>query len=336
MEQFVKAGLVAGCLAVSATGAMAQETVVFGMSNPEMHPVNTRIITPWVEAVNADSPDVLTLEMRYGSTLVGPANFYDRVIDDVVQMVWGMTPFDPGRFPRTLVSTLPFMVPNAEIGAAAACALHQEGGFGADMNNIVPLLFVQFPQAALHLNNRPVTTMEEVSGLKIMTGNAIGAAMIQAYGGAPLSINLPDQYEALQRGTAEGTLINFTAFPGFRLGEVTTDHLVLPGGGAMGLVFMAREGWDALSDEARAVLERHSGCDASRQAGQRVDVWEADALAEVEALPRHTVNYLTDEQVAELEARVGTSIVAAYTARIDGGEDLVARYRAALEAAAAE
>jgi len=336
MKSKLGAALVAGGMTLSASTALAQETLVFGMSNPEMHPVNTRVITPWIQAINADSPDTLTLDMRYGPTLVGPGNFYDRVIDDVVQVVWGMTVFDPGRFPRALVSTLPFMVPNAELGSAALCALHAQGAFGAEMDGIVPLLFVEFPQASISLNGIAITSLEGLSGLKVLTSSPVGAGIIQAYGGAPISIPLPDQYEALQRGTAEGTLINFTAFPGFRLDEVTTDHFVVPGGGALGLVFMSRDGWDALSDDARAVLERHSGCDASREAGVRVDAWEADSQAQVAALPGHTMTYATSEQIAELEARVGPAMVAGFAARVEGGEQLIADFRAAIAAAQAE
>lgn len=335
MKQLFAAGLLAAGT-LGAAAVQAQETLVFGLSDTEQHPLNTRIIAPWIDEINADTPDALQIEMRYGPTLVSPANFYDRVMDDVVQVVWGLTVFDPGRFPRALVGSLPFMVPNSEIGSTALCQLYRDGALGAEMEPIVPLLFVEFPQAALSLNGHAATALESMAGLKVMTGSPVGAAVIQAYGGAPLSIMVPNQYEALQRGTAEGTLMNFTAFPAFHLDEVTTDHLVFPGGGALGLVFMSREVFDGLSEDARAVLERHSDCSLSRAAGQRIDAWETDAMGYVASLPGHTLTHATPEQVAELEARIGAGVTAGFASRVEGGAELVARFRAALDAAAAE
>lgn len=313
----------------------AQESLDFATTNTEQHPLVTRVLTPWVDGINADG-DAVAIEFRHGPTIANHTNFYDRVQDDVVQIVWGMTVFDPGRFPRALVSTLPFLVPDSETGSLALCRIHEQGAFGDEMAPIVPLLFVQFPQASLHLNGAPLRSMDDMAGKRIITGSPIAAAIVQAYGGTPLSIPITEQYESLQRNTADGTMMNFTAFPAFRLHEVTTDHFTLPLGGALGLVFMSRERWDALSEEARAVLRRHSECEASRTAGARVDEWEAGAMAMVQSQPGHTMTAATPEQLAEAVGRLGAGIEAGFAARVPGGADLIALFRAELDRAAAE
>ena len=336
MKRLSLAALLGSAVAIC-TPAAGQEILAFGTANPEQHPLVTRILTPWVEAINADAGDLFQIEMRNGPMMVNHTNFYDRVQDDVVQLVWGVTAFDPGRFPHTLVSTLPFLIQNSETAAVAACEMARAGNFGSDFDGLVPLLFVQFPQAALSFNNHPATGMESMAGMKVMTGSPVVSGLVQAYGGTPLSINVPEMYQALQRGTAEGMIMNFTAFPGFRLNEVTTDHLIAPLGGAVGVVFMMQDRYDALPAEARAVLDAHSDCAASRTVGAETDRWEADARAFVEAQGGHTFNTLNDEQLAELTARVSGTIQAGFIARVgEGGEELIAQYRAALDAAAAE
>lgn len=316
-----------------ANSANAQETLVFGMSDGEHNPINERVIKPWISGINADSPDDLQIEVRYGSTLVGPKNFYDRLLDDVVQVVWGVTVFDPGRFPRALVTTLPFIVPSSEAGSEAACTMYEQGAFGEEMANIIPLLFVQFPQASLSLDGKKATSLESMSGLKIMTGSPIGATMIQAYGGTPLSIKLPDQYEALQRGTADGTIMTFTAFPAFRLAEVTTDHFAFPGGGALGMVFMTRETYEGLSEEARAVLDRHRECSNSKTAGKSIDGWEEISRDNISKMEGHTLTIATPEQIEEFRSRVGKSVVEGFSKRVPGGEELIKQFQDALAAA---
>ncbi|CUH82170.1 TRAP transporter substrate-binding protein DctP [Tropicibacter naphthalenivorans] len=211
--------------------------------------------------------------------LANHQNFYDRVSDDVIQIGWGMTIFNPGRFPRTLVSTLPFMVETAEQGSAALCAMYQDGAFGDDLADIQPLLFVEFPQSSLHTKGGALSAMDDVKGRKIITTGPAAAAMVEDHGGAPLSFNIAEQYEAIQRGAADGTILNFTGVAGFRLHEVTDTHLVAPLGGAMGLVFMSKDRWNALSEDARSAIMAESGCDGSRAFGQFIDGWEADAMA---------------------------------------------------------
>ncbi|MBN8292434.1 TRAP transporter substrate-binding protein [Rhodobacter sp. NTK016B] len=322
--------------ALFATGpAIAQETLSFGTANPEQHPLVTRILTPWAEAINAEDPSVLEIQLRNGPMIVNHTNFFDRVQDDVVQMVFGITAFDPGRFPRSLVTTLPFMVQSAEQGALAACLFYEAGGFGEETADIVPLLFVQFPQASLHFQDHPATSMEDMAGMKVMTGSPVVSGLIQAYGGTPLSINVPEMYQALQRGTAEGLVMNFTAFPGFRLNEVTTDHLIAPLGGGLGLVFMMRDRFDALPEAAQEILERHSTCETSRETGAAIDAWEAEALAFVQSDGERRFHTMTEEQVAELVDRVGGPIEASYIERTPGGAEALEIYRQALDDASA-
>jgi TRAP-type C4-dicarboxylate transport system substrate-binding protein len=332
MRRHLLAALLCSASLAACTAASA-ETLLFGTSNAEQHPVVTKVLKPWADAVNAEGGNAVRIEMRHGPTMVNHENYYDRVMDDVVQVVWGMTVFDPGRFPRMLVSTLPLMVDSSEQGSLALCRMHEKGAFGDETANIVPLLFVQFPQSAAHLNGSELTSMEQIAGKKIISGSPISAGIIQAYGGTPLSITITEQYQALQRGTADGTIMNYTAFPGFRLNEVTTHHLDLPLGGALGLVFMARDRWDALSDEARAVLSKHSECTASRSAGATVDGWEREAKGFVAANGNHTFTAGTAEQVSELAQRVGARVEAGFVERVPGGAELISTFREELAAA---
>lgn len=334
MTRRTLAALMSSAAIAAALPAAAQDVLAFGTSNPEQHPLVARILTPWAQSINAEDPDALRIEMRYGPMIVSHNNFYDRLQDDVVQIAWGITAFDPGRFPRALVATLPFLLDNSEQGSIAACRLHEQGHFAPDMDSIVPLVFVQFPQAGLHFNGMPVTRMEDMVGRKVMTGSPVVSSLIQAYGGTPLSINVPEMYQALQRGTADGLVMNYTAFPAFRLHEVTSDHLNAPLGGGLGMVFMMRDRYDALSDEARAILDRHRGCDVARRLGAEVDAWENDALNYVRSQGERRFHTLSDEQVAELVDRVGAPIEAAFIDRTPGGAELLEAYREALIEAA--
>jgi TRAP-type C4-dicarboxylate transport system substrate-binding protein len=329
----LKKALLAGAALVLATAAGAQETLVFATTNPEQHPLNSGFLIPWAQKVNADAGGALTIELRHGPTIANHTNFYDRVVDDVTQIGWGMTVFNPGKFGPTLVSTLPFLVDSAEQGAVALCRMYEKGAFNPAMADVVPLLWTEFPQASIHLNGASITKMEDVAGKKIITTTPAGAAIVAAYGGAPLSLNITEMYEGLQRGTAEGTVINFTAFPGFRLNEVTTNHYVMPLGGAAGIVFMAKARYDALPEAARAALAKHSGCEASRAFGKFVDGWEAGAMKMVQDSGNHTITVATPEEVAAVREKLGAGIEAGFAERAPGGAELIRMFKEELAAA---
>lgn len=332
MRFFTRAAILSAALTFSMT-AVAQETLIFATTNPSQHPLNARFLHPWAEKVNAEGEGVLEIDLRDGPMLANHTNFYDRVIDDVTQIGWGMSVFNPGKFPRTLVSTLPFMVDSAEQGSVALWKMHEKGAFDAEMGDIVPLLMVEFPQASVHLNGSEVKSLRDLEGKKVITSSPAAAAIVQANGGTPLSFNITEQYEALQRGAADGTILNFTAFPGFRLNEVTTDHYAVPLGGAMGMVFMAKDKWDSLSPEAQDLLMKHSGLKGTRAFGQFIDTWEADARQMVTGQDGHTFAEASQEEIGMLAERAGPQIEAGFAERVPGGAELVEMFKQELKAA---
>ncbi len=332
MKRSTLAALLCG-VSLLAAPAVAQETLVLGNPNPDQHPLTARILAPWVQAINADGAGVIEIEMQNNPMLVSPTNFYDRLQDDVAQMVWGLLAFDTGRFPRALVNSLPFLVPNSQVAAMATCRLYEAGAYGDEMANVVPLLFVQFPQASLHLNGREANSLASMEGLKIMTGSPVVSGLVQGFGGTPLSIILPEWYQSVQRGTADGFVMNWTAFPGFRLNEVTTHHLEAPLGGGLGMVFMMRDRYEALPEAAREVIARHTTCERMAEIGAEVDRWEADARGFVVAQGGHTFVQMTDEEIAQLQASVGAGVEAGFAQRVPGGGELIGQFRAAIAAA---
>lgn len=335
MKNTLIAGLLATATFLLPTAGSA-ETLIFGTANNERHPIVTKFFTPWVEKINAESEGAFEIEMRNGQMLVNPGNFVDRLTDDVVQLAWGMPVFAPGRFPRSLVSTIPLLEATPAATNLAYCRLLEAGEMGDEWDDYVPLMIVPFPQVSAHLNGAPLTSMEDLKGKKIMTSSPIAAGMIQAYGGTPLSINIQEQYQALQRGTADGTFMSFTAFPGFRLNEVTTNHMDAPLGGATGVVFMMKSRFDALPAKAQAVLKANSGCDLAVEVGKKVAGWEAGSKGFVAKGEGHTFTKLSDEGLAELKARVSDKIVAGFDGRVPGGAALIEKYKEEIAKASKE
>lgn len=334
MRKTLTALALAGATALSPIAAAA-ERLTFGTGNAVIHPINKLIFMPWAEKLNAEAGDALDVVVRHGQMLINSGNYVDRITDDVVQIAWGMLVFDPGRFPRSLISTVPFIPGSAEASAIAFCKLYEDGLFDEELGDYVPMFFVPFPQSSVHLNGAPLPDMTAIEGKKIMVGSPIASQIVSHSGGTPLSITVPEQYQALQRGTADGNFMTFTAFPAFNLQEVTTDHLKVPLGGATGMVFMTRARYDALSDEARAVIDANSGCDVTRRMGAIVDQWEADGEAFVAGTDGHTIGEIDPAELEALQGALGAQIRDGFAERVPDGAALLDAWDAAMAEARA-
>ena len=328
--------LLAASTALAPLAATAEpERLMFGTGNIPIHPLNLRVILPWAEKVTAEGEGAIELVVRHGQMLVNNENYVDRVTDDVVQIAWGLLALQPGRFPRALVSSVPFIEASAEATAIAFCTLYEEGAFDSELAEFKPLFFVPFPQSSVHLNGSSLETMADLAGKVVMVGSPTAAEVVTGLGGTPLSTPLYDHYQALQLGTADGNILPFTAFPAFNLHEVTTSHMVAPMGGAIGMVFMSRARWDALTPEAQAVLEANSGCELTRSVGAIVDQWNDEGRAMVEGLEGHTVVEISAEELASLQAELAETVYDSFRGRFDGAPELLDMWKAEIAEARA-
>ncbi len=332
MKSFMTLG--AAMLALAATLAPAQaEKLVFASTNPEPVPVN-RFLEQWVEKVNATANGALEIDLRHGPTLANQVNAYDRVIDGVVDIAWSGSVFNPGKFTNSLAFAIPFYIQTSEQGAQAACAMHQSGAFGADYDDLHPLLFGFFGNSALHMTDSAIDAgLASVDGKTIIAPSPSAVEITKGGGGTPISVNVTEAYEALQRGAADGMIIPFTAFPAFRLDEVLSHHYIAPLGGMLATVFMSKDGYEALSDEAKAALDAHSTCEDSRKFGVFMDKWNNGAIAMIKGQEGHTYSEMSAKEINDIIDATGDELLANYAKVFPGGKPMIDEMIKQLDAA---
>ena len=115
-------------------------------------------------------------------------------------------------------------------------------------------------------------------------------------------------YEAIQKGVADGAMFPFEAVSGFRLYELVSHHLVIPGGlyTTPFAVIMNRDRYGSLSAEQRAALDSVSGVKAAAILGRGWD--EADVKGRAAALEHGgTITEISPEELAKM--REAASVV---------------------------
>jgi len=259
-------------------------------------------------------------------------NFYDRVVDDVVDISWGLSVFNPGKFANSLALTIPFFIESSEQGGLVACRMYEAGAFGEDYKGLKPLLFGQFPQASLHTADTPIESLQSMKGLSIIATSPPSVEITKGNEGTPVSVAITEVYEAIQRGTADGFINSFTAISAFKLGDVLKHHYVTRMGGALGVVFMTEENYNSLPPQAQAAIDANSTCEASRELGAFIDNWNSSAMQVLVDDPEHTVTYMSDEEISGLLDYVGDEILTSFEGAFPGGKPLIDAMMAEIEA----
>lgn len=317
---------------LAAPAAVAQDTLVFAAGTPPQGPIHEALVE-WVAAINADGTGVIEIDFREGFTMANPQNFYDRVKDGVVDISWGTLTAIGGRFPLSSVVELPYLTEDAETASVAFWRMTETDMMKDEWRDIVPLMTLVFPQSGIHLR-ATIDSLDNLNGQQVIAGTQTNAAVVTALGGVPQSIGLAESYEAIQRGTVDGRLLPWSAFPPFRLAEITNYHIEAPIGTVVGAIFISREVWDGLSDDAREVITRNSGEAFSRATGVRVDRMNAGVRTGIVNNPAHTVVGLSPEQDAMWRERLAP-ISGNWIGQVAGGEAFLNAYRDAIAAVSA-
>jgi len=272
-------------------------TLKFTTLNPPQSFLVAKYMRPWAERIAAESKGLVKIEEFDGFVLATNLNAYDRVMSDVIQITWANQNYSQGQFPGTDVVSLPLTARTSEEASVALWRLYADGILAKEYANLHPFLLIGVPQQGIQTRTKRVATLADVQGLRLIAGSKINTEAVSAVGAAPISINVGEMYEALERGTVDGCVMPYTAFDPFKLAEVTHYHLEAPFGSAAAMVFMSKKKWDSLPAAVQKVFDDNSGEAASRAFAK---VWDAEQQRERDALmhsPDHTITALTPDQL---------------------------------------
>ena len=122
MKLFLKFLVASASVMFLSISAYAGEVVLKFHSFPPM-PANSnaKFVKPWSEKVLAESNGEIKVEIYPAMQLGGkPPQLVDQVRDGVVDLIWTVAGYTPGRFPRLEVFDLPFMAASSLATSQAA------------------------------------------------------------------------------------------------------------------------------------------------------------------------------------------------------------------------
>lgn len=255
-------------------------------------------LIPWAEAVEEQSGGRIAVEF-YPSMILGgaPANLFDQARDGVVDLTWTVLGYTPGRFPKSEVFEMPFLVTNGEDTSRAFQRFVEENAM--DEFDGVKLIAVHTHGPGLFHSREPIERLEDLDGMKIRGGSRVIGAMLADLGAEPIGMPVPDVPEALSRGTIDAATIPWQVTLALRTSEIVGHHTEFSGDhGLYTQTFafvMNQEAYDRLPDDLRAVIDANSGIEWAGRFGAANDADDVVARNEAVAAGNSIVTLDADE-----------------------------------------
>lgn len=292
-------------LAAMSASAFAQEvTLKMHQFLPAQASVPSQILDVWADKVEAESGGKIKIE-RYPSMQLGgkPPELADQVVDGIADIVWTVTGYSPGRFPRSEAFEMPFTMTNAEDTSRAYWEFAEKNMLDKDFAEMKMLAVWVHGPGLIHSKN-PIASVADLNGVKLRAPTRVTNKLFSTMGATPVGMPVPAVPEALSKGVIDATVIPWEVTSALKVSELVTNHTEFGADTLYTTTFifaMNKDKYESLSDELKAVIDANSGADVSAWAGKIMQ--EADAPARKIAVDRgNTIITLTPEQVAEWKA----------------------------------
>ena len=328
----VAAACSAAALLCASLAVGAEELTVASFVSPQ-HPMS-KWIDAWAEDLAARSDGELSFRVLHGAQMGPPPKYYDLAAKGQVDVAWVLHGATPGRFELTEISNMPFLFCSAEQATAVLNdARLRDEYLDPEHRGVRVLMDFMHPPGQVNLAKGDVETAADLQGLAIRPASRSVGDYITALGGKPVGLPPTAMAEALQKGTIDGTFIDYGgAALAYQLGPyLESVSEVYAYTSSFALVMNPRT-YDGLSEKSQGLIDESfegkeaeigqlwDGVDSvGKQAlvdqGVRINVVEGEALETF----RSVGESVTEDYVSALDAdgKPGTEVLALMRTLID-------------------
>jgi TRAP-type transport system periplasmic protein len=265
----------AATLALAPVVAQAQTTTLrFHQMLPPQAAVPAFAIKPWAEKVEKESGGRIKVQLYPTMQLGGrPPELFDQAKDGVVDLIWTVLGYTPGRFPKSEVFELPFTSGSAEASSKAFQEYVET--YAMDEFKDVKLIAVHTHGPGMFHSKDPINKLEDLKGMKVRGGSRVINIMLEQLGATPVGMPVPAVGEALSKGVISATTIPWEVVPALKVQQIVKNHTGFTG--SKGLytqtfaVAMNKASYDKLPADLKKIIDANSGQAAATLFGRAMD-----------------------------------------------------------------
>jgi TRAP-type C4-dicarboxylate transport system substrate-binding protein len=286
---------------VAAPPALAQMTLTMSSWVSPQHHVTAVVLQGWANEAEKVTNGRVKFQMLPKHPSAPPGTF-DAVRDGLVDLSYVTASYTPARHVMPLMPELPGAGDTALVNSIAYSRIHWKHFHKLGEYKGVKLLGVFTHGPGQMFTKRPISSINEIQGLKIRTGGGVAEAVAKALGASAFVKPAPESFELLKSGVADGVFFPMESVVSFRLETVLEQATLFPGGmysSAFGF-FMNEDKWNKLPKQDQDAIEKISGEWIARHAGLSWD--EADRKG-MEALKKSGVKIVNADPALAAEVQ---------------------------------
>ncbi len=278
--------LFAGALALSAATSMtmAQEvTLKLHQFLPPVAVLPAKVIKPWAENLEKASGGRIKVEHYDAMALGGrPPELFDQARDGVVDIIMTVTGYTPGRFLKSEVFELPFMM-KGSVATSKAFWEYVDTELQDEEYKDVKMLGAWVHGPGVVHTGDGVAKLEDMKGKKLRGPTRVINDLLKELGAVPVGMPLPSIPESLSKGVIDGTVIPWEVTPAIKLTELVSNHTEFSGDEALYtatiIMAMNKARYDGLPDDLKAIIDAESGMKLTTLAAEEMLAGDAPGRA---------------------------------------------------------
>ncbi len=260
--------VVAGVALFSSTLAHSQDvTLRLHQFLPSQALIPAKILQPWAKNVEEATNGRVKIEHFDSMALGGtPPSLYDQAKDGVVDIIMTLPGYTPGRFMKTEVFELPFMMENPEATSRAFWHLVDAEMQNEEYRDVKMLGAWVHAPGHLHTKEK-IENLSDLKGKKLRGPSRVITKLIDHLGGTPVGMPVPAVPQSLSKGVIDGTALPWEVTQILKVPELVSHHLEFKGDKALYtatlILAMNKDKWNALEPELQEAIMSVSGEDFS-------------------------------------------------------------------------
>lgn len=241
---------------------------------PVANPPKTFLI-PWSKKLEKASHGRIKVQPFWAMQLGGnPPQLADQVKDGVVDIVWTLPGYNPGRFPKTEIFELPFLHRDA-LSTTLALQDYYDKHLKDEYKDY-HMLLIHAHQGFLFMTKKPIRKLEDLKGMKLRAPSRVGVWMLSALGATGLGMPLPQIPGALSKGVIDGMILPYEISPAVKAQDLVKYFTDLSGktsrlGTTVFTFMMNKNSYNKLPSDLKKVVDGLSGRNIAEWAGKN---WE--------------------------------------------------------------
>lgn len=267
---------VASLLLAGGVALAADVTLKLHQMLPPQATIPSKVLVPWADQIKKDSGGRIEVELYPAMQLGGkPADLVDQARDGVVDIVWTVIGYTPGRFPKTEAFELPFMTTSAENSSQAFYEYYEKHLKDEFADYHVLAVHTHGPGLIHTISSKPIMSVEDMNGLKLRGTSKVVNALLEAMGASPVGMPVTAVPEALSKSVIDGSVVPWEVTPAIKIAELAPNHTGFSGDKglytATFLFAMNKEAYEALPEDLKQVIDKNSGMELAKKFGIAMD-----------------------------------------------------------------